>query len=101
MSCRSAICSTWGKLQDSVLEARAHVCLPWCQQFNQDRVRAILDLVALLTDLSQVGKRRDAYPLVLTRIENILQLIDQNAFAEAVALLKRDAFGDYRSWNPN
>jgi hypothetical protein len=30
---------------------------------------------------------RDAYPLSLTRIENILQLIDQNAFPEAVALL--------------
>jgi hypothetical protein len=40
---------------------------------------------------------RDAYPLALTRIENILQLIDQNAFPEAVALLQRDAFGDYHS----
>jgi hypothetical protein len=30
---------------------------------------------------------RDAYPLVITRIENILELIDQNAFPEAVALL--------------
>jgi hypothetical protein len=29
---------------------------------NQDRVRAILDLTALLTDLSQVGKMLDAYP---------------------------------------
>jgi hypothetical protein len=54
---------------------------------NQDRVRGILDLAAPLTDLSQVGKMRDAYPLVLTRIENILQLIDQNAFPEAVTLL--------------
>jgi hypothetical protein len=54
---------------------------------NQDRVRAILDMAAPLTDLSQVGKMRDAYPLALTRIENILQLIDQNAFPEAVALL--------------
>jgi hypothetical protein len=36
---------------------------------NQDRVCAILDLVAPLTDLSQVGKMRDAYPLVLTRID--------------------------------
>jgi hypothetical protein len=54
---------------------------------NQDRVRAVLDLAAPLTDLSQVGKMRDAYPLVLTRIENIMQLIDQNAFPEAVALL--------------
>jgi hypothetical protein len=44
-------------------------------------------LAAPLTDLSQVGKMRDAYPLVLTRIENILQLIDQNVFPEAVALL--------------
>jgi hypothetical protein len=54
---------------------------------NQDRVCAILDLAAPLTDLSQIGKMRDAYPLVLTRIENILQLINQNAFPEAVALL--------------
>jgi hypothetical protein len=30
---------------------------------------------------------RDAYPLVITRIENILELIDQNAFPEAAALL--------------
>jgi hypothetical protein len=54
---------------------------------NQDWVRVILNLVAPLTDLSQVGKIRDAYPLVLTRIENILQPIDQNAFPETVALL--------------
>jgi hypothetical protein len=54
---------------------------------NQDRVRPILDLAAPLTNLSQVGKMRDAYSLVLTRIENILQLIDQNAVPEAVALL--------------
>jgi hypothetical protein len=54
---------------------------------NQDRVRTILALAASLTDLSQVGKMRDAYPLVPNRIENILQPIDQNAFPEAVALL--------------
>jgi hypothetical protein len=54
---------------------------------NQDRVRAILDLAAPLTDLSQGGKMHDAFPLVLTRIENILQLIGQNAFSEAVAFL--------------
>jgi hypothetical protein len=53
----------------------------------QDRVRAILVLPAPLTDLSQVGKMHDACPFVLTKIENILQLIDQNAFPEAVALL--------------
>jgi hypothetical protein len=53
---------------------------------NQGRVRAILDLGAPLTDLSQVGKMYEAYPLVLTRIGNILQLIDQNAFPEAVTL---------------
>jgi hypothetical protein len=64
---------------------------------NQDRVRAILDLAAPLTDLSQIGKMRDAYPLVLTRIENIMQLIDQNAFPEAAALLQRDALRDYHS----
>jgi hypothetical protein len=54
---------------------------------NQERVRAILDLAAPLSDLSQIGKMRDAYPLVITRIENILELIDQNAFPGAVALL--------------
>jgi hypothetical protein len=43
---------------------------------NQGNVRAIFDLVAPLTDLSDVRKTRNAYPLILTRIENILQLID-------------------------
>jgi hypothetical protein len=64
---------------------------------NQDRVRATLDLAAPLTDLSQVGRMRDPYPSVLTRMKNILQLIDQNAFPDAVALLQRDAFGGYHS----
>jgi hypothetical protein len=63
------------------------VCGGASSSINQDRVRAILDLPAALTDLSQVGKMRDAYFLVLTRIETVLQLIDQNAFPEAVALL--------------
>jgi hypothetical protein len=54
---------------------------------SQERVRAILDLAAPLSDLSQIGKMRDAYPFVITRIENIFELIDQNAFPEAVALL--------------
>jgi hypothetical protein len=54
---------------------------------SQERVRATLDLAAPLSDLSQIGKMRDAYPLVITRIENILELIDQNAFPKAVALL--------------
>jgi hypothetical protein len=54
---------------------------------NQDRAHVILDLAAPLTDLSQIGKMRDACPGVLTRIQNILQLTNQNAFPEAVALL--------------
>jgi hypothetical protein len=54
---------------------------------SQERVRVILDLAAPLPDLSQIGKMRHAYPLVITRIENTLELIDQNAFPEAVALL--------------
>jgi hypothetical protein len=62
---------------------------------NQDRIRAILDLAAPLTDLSQVGKMRDACPLVVARIENFLHLISKNAFPEAVALLQRDALGEY------
>jgi hypothetical protein len=43
---------------------------------SQERVCAILVLAAPLSDLSQIGKMRDAYPLVITRIENILELID-------------------------
>jgi hypothetical protein len=39
---------------------------------NQGRVRAILDLAAPLSDLSRIGKMGNAYPLVLTGIENIL-----------------------------
>jgi hypothetical protein len=54
---------------------------------SQERVRAILDLAVPLSDFSQIGKMRDVYPLVMTPIENILELIDQNAFPEAVALL--------------
>jgi hypothetical protein len=55
---------------------------------RQERVRAILDLATPLSDLSQIEKMREACPLVITRIENILELIDQNAFTEAVALLR-------------
>jgi hypothetical protein len=54
---------------------------------SQGRVRAIRDLAAPLSDLTQVGKMRDAIPLVITRIKNILELVDQNSFPEAVALL--------------
>jgi hypothetical protein len=77
-----------GKLQGSVLEARAHVCLRWCQRLNQSRQGSCNSRFGdSLTDLSQVGKMRDADPLVLTGIENNLQLIEQNAFPEAVTLL--------------
>jgi hypothetical protein len=54
---------------------------------SQERVCAILDLAAPLSDFSQIGKMRDACPLVITGMKNTLELIDQNAFPEAVALL--------------
>jgi hypothetical protein len=54
---------------------------------DHDKIRAILGLGAPLTDLTPLGKMRDIYPLVLTRFENIVALIENGAIAEAVALL--------------
>jgi hypothetical protein len=50
-------------------------------------MREILKLGAPLTDLSQVGKMRDAYPLVITRVEHMNMLFQKGAVAEAVAWL--------------
>jgi hypothetical protein len=58
-----------------------------CQAIDQDKVRAILDLQAPLTDLSPLGKMRDVYPIVLMRVEHIVALIEQDTIPEAVALL--------------
>jgi hypothetical protein len=54
---------------------------------SQERVCAILDLATHPSDLSQIGKMHNAYPIVITWIENILELIGQNTFPEAAALL--------------
>jgi hypothetical protein len=54
---------------------------------NQERIREILGLKAPLTDLTPLGKMRDAYPLAITRVENIVALIDQDAIVEAIILL--------------
>jgi hypothetical protein len=56
-------------------------------KIDLERVRGILTLKAPLLDLSPLGKMRDAYPLVLMRVENIVTLIENDAIAEAVALL--------------
>jgi hypothetical protein len=54
---------------------------------SPSRMREILGLGAPLTDLTQVGKMRDAYPLVITRVEHINKLFQRGAIAEAVAWL--------------
>jgi hypothetical protein len=54
---------------------------------NHDRVRDILGSGPPFTDLSHLGKMTDAHPLIVTRIQNIIELIDRNAIAEAIALL--------------
>jgi hypothetical protein len=51
------------------------------------KMRRILRLGAPLTDLSQLGKMRDAYPLVITRVEHIARPFDKDATAEAVVWL--------------
>jgi hypothetical protein len=40
-----------------------------------------------LTDESQIGKMRDAYPKTIFRFENILRLISHAKFTEAIMLL--------------
>jgi hypothetical protein len=54
---------------------------------DQNKVRAILHLEAPLDDLSPLGKMRDAYPLAIMRVENIVALIGQDAIIEAIARL--------------
>jgi hypothetical protein len=50
-------------------------------------MRRILGLTAPLTDLTPVGKMRDAYPLVIARVEHINKLLENDAIAEAVVWL--------------
>jgi hypothetical protein len=50
-------------------------------------MREILELGSPLTDLSQVGKMKDAYPLVITRVDHMNMLFQRGAVAEAVAWL--------------
>jgi hypothetical protein len=65
----------------------AFACSPDEQTIDQDKVRAVLDLDAPLTDLSCLGKMRDAYPMALMGLEHIVELIEQDGSAEAVVLL--------------
>jgi hypothetical protein len=50
-------------------------------------MRRILGLKGPLTDLTQLGKMRDAYPLVIARVEHINKLFQNDAIAEAVVWL--------------
>jgi hypothetical protein len=59
----------------------------WSKSTSLKLMRDILGLVAPLADLTQVGKMRDAYPLVISRVEHMNQLFQRGAFAEAVAWL--------------
>jgi hypothetical protein len=54
---------------------------------DPSKMRRILDLGAPLTDLTQVGKMRDVYPLVIARVEHIITLFENNGIAEAVVWL--------------
>jgi hypothetical protein len=54
---------------------------------NHGKVLEVLGLGPPLTDLTQVGKMKAGYPLTIMRTENIVALIEQDATAEAVALL--------------
>jgi hypothetical protein len=51
------------------------------------RVHEILGFGPALTDLSPIGKMRDAYPLVMMGIRNLVALIDHGAIAETISLL--------------
>jgi hypothetical protein len=54
---------------------------------NHQRLRQILGYGPPLNDMTATGKMRDFYPLVIMRLENVIALMEQNAHAEAVALL--------------
>jgi hypothetical protein len=57
------------------------------RSINRGNVLEVLGLGPPLTDLTQVGKMKDCYLLTIMRIENIIALIEQDATAEAAALL--------------
>jgi hypothetical protein len=50
-------------------------------------MRRLLRLGTTLTDLSPVGKMRDVYPLVITRVEHMTTLLLNDATAETVIWL--------------
>jgi hypothetical protein len=54
---------------------------------NHEKYLDIVGRGPAFTDMSPLGKMRDAYPLAMARLENIVALIDHDAIAEAVALL--------------
>jgi hypothetical protein len=54
---------------------------------DRERVLDICGRGPAFTDLAPLGKMRDSYPLAMTRVENILALIDNDAIAAAIALL--------------
>jgi hypothetical protein len=54
---------------------------------DRNKMCRLLGLGAPLTDLSPVGKMRDVYPLVVTHIEHMITLLQNNATDEAVAWL--------------
>jgi hypothetical protein len=58
-----------------------------CKSTSLKLMREILRLGAPLADLTQVGKMREAYPLVITRVDHMNKLFQRGALAEAVAWL--------------
>lgn len=54
---------------------------------DHENVLDVLRRGPAFTDLPPLGKMRDAHPVAMARLENIMQLIESNAILEAVTLL--------------
>jgi hypothetical protein len=54
---------------------------------DHEKMLDILGRGPAFTDLTPLGKMRDAYPLAMMRLENMVALIEHDAIAEAVAML--------------
>jgi hypothetical protein len=54
---------------------------------DHEKMLDILGRGPAFTDLTPLGKMRDAYPLAMMRLENMVALIENHAIAEAVAML--------------
>jgi hypothetical protein len=54
---------------------------------DHEKILDILGRGPAFTDVPPLGKMRDAYPLAMMRLENIVALIENDAIAEAVAML--------------